>query len=152
MVMIIDGKVGVYMGGRIKKAIYVALGFLFLVIGFIGAALPILPTTPFLILASFFFARGSARFNRWFLSTKLYRDHLEGFVRSKSMTLKTKVRILALATIMLSIGAYFASNIYARIIIICVIIYKYYYFIFNIETRAYGYRIEKGKENRMMKG
>lgn len=122
------------MKDRIKKAVYVILGLLFVIIGAIGAVLPILPTTPFLLAASFFFARGSERFNKWFLSTQLYKNYLESFVKSRSMTIKAKVRILTLSTTMLIIAIYMISNIYARIAIICVMMYKYYYFIFNITT------------------
>lgn len=119
---------------KIKKLVYIILAFLFLVIGAIGVVLPVLPTTPFLLAASFFFARGSEKFNKWFLSTKLYENHLESFIESRTMTLKTKARILSLSTIMLIIAIYLVNNIYARLTIICVIIYKYYYFIFNIRT------------------
>lgn len=119
---------------KIKKLVYIILAFLFLVIGAIGVVLPVLPTTPFLLATSFFFARGSEKFNKWFLSTKLYENHLESFIESRTMTLKTKARILSLSTIMLIIAIYLVNNIYARLTIICVIIYKYYYFIFNIRT------------------
>ena len=119
---------------KIKKLVYIILAFLFLVIGAIGVVLPVLPTTPFLLATSFFFARGSEKFNKWFLSTKLYENHLESFIESRTMTLKTKARILSLSTIILIIAIYLVNNIYARLTIICVIIYKYYYFIFNIRT------------------
>ena len=53
------------------KIIYVIAGLLAVALGFVGAFLPGLPTTPFLLLASFCFAKGSRRFDRWFKSTKL---------------------------------------------------------------------------------
>ena len=71
----------------IKKTVYVILAFLFLIIGAIGAVLPILPTTPFLLAASFFFTKGSRRFNKWFVSTKLYKNYLKNFLESKAILL-----------------------------------------------------------------
>ena len=50
------------------------------------------------------------------------------------MTLKTKIRILTLSTTMLLISIYLINNIYIRLAIICIMIYKYYYFTFNIKT------------------
>ncbi|MFV0351768.1 MAG: YbaN family protein [Oscillospiraceae bacterium] len=116
------------------KILYIALGFIFFALGAVGAFIPVLPTTPFLLAASFFFAKGSQRFNRWFLSTKLYKNHLESFVATRSMTLKTKICLLAFASIMLLIAFFMMSNIYGRIFILCLIAFKYYYFIFRIKT------------------
>ena len=58
------------------KIIYVILGFVSMGLGIAGSFLPGLPTVPFLLLASFFFARGSERFHRWFTQTKIYKNSL----------------------------------------------------------------------------
>ena len=65
------------------RILYIVLAFLFMGLGIIGVALPILPTAPFLLLAAFFFAKGSQKFHNWFISAKLYKKHLESFVKSK---------------------------------------------------------------------
>lgn len=127
---------------KIRKIIYVTLAFLFLAIASIGVVMPVLPTTPFLLLASFFFTRGSERFNNWFISTKLYKNNLESFVRTRAMTFKTKAKILTLSTTLLLIAIYVMNNIYGKIIVLCVMICKYYYFIYKIET------INKGVEGK----
>ena len=50
------------------RAIYVSLGCLFVLIGAIGIVTPLLPTTPFLLLAAACFARGSDRFHHWLMT------------------------------------------------------------------------------------
>lgn len=117
-----------------KKAIFVGLGLLFFALGAVGAFLPILPTTPFLLVAAACFAKGSTRFNNWFLNTKLYKRHLESFVKERSMTLKTKITLCAFASTMLAVAFFAMNNIVGRIVIVCVILFKYYYFIFRIKT------------------
>ncbi|HAX73352.1 MAG TPA: DUF454 domain-containing protein, partial [Firmicutes bacterium] len=73
------------------KGIYVVVGLISVGLGFLGVILPILPTTPFLLLASVCFVKGSSRFDSWFKATKLYKNHLESFVEERAMTIKQKV-------------------------------------------------------------
>jgi uncharacterized membrane protein YbaN (DUF454 family) len=116
------------------RVLYIALGFLFVGLGALGVFLPVLPTTPFLLLASFFFSKGSKRFEQWFIGTKLYKEHLEEFLKDRSMKLNTKVKLLSFSSMVLLLSAYLVNIIYVRIFIALVIVYKYYYFIFRIKT------------------
>lgn len=116
------------------RILFIVLGFIFLGVGAIGIAVPILPTTPFLLLASFFFAKGSKRFHDWFLSTKLYKKYLESFVKSRAMTLKGKLTILIPVSCMLIITFILVDNIYARIVLVILFISKYVYFFTQIRT------------------
>ncbi|MGI6105280.1 MAG: YbaN family protein [Raoultibacter sp.] len=120
------------------QVLFAALGFLCFVCGAIGAFLPIIPTTPFLLLASFFFAKSSQRFNSWFTSTKLYQKHLDSFVKERAMPLRTKIGLCAFASTMLIIAFFMMNNLYGRIFIVCLIVFKYYYFIFRIKTIKEG--------------
>lgn len=122
------------MESKYLKIIYIILAFIFVGLGVVGVVIPILPTTPFLLLASFFFAKGSDRFHKWFISTKLYKNHLEEFILTRAMTLKKKLSILLPVSAMLIITAIFVRNIYARIGISLVIVLKYYYFFAHIRT------------------
>ncbi|TXJ41937.1 YbaN family protein [Brachyspira pilosicoli] len=116
------------------RILFIVLGFIFLGVGAVGIVVPILPTTPFLLLASFFFAKGSKRFHDWFLSTKLYKRYLESFVKSRAMTLKGKLTILIPVSCMLIITFILVDNIYARIVLVILFISKYVYFFTQIRT------------------
>lgn len=116
------------------RILFIVLGFIFLGVGAVGIVVPILPTTPFLLLASFFFAKGSKRFHDWFLSTKLYKKYLESFVKSRAMTLKGKLTILIPVSCMLIITFILVDNIYARIVLVILFISKYVYFFTQIRT------------------
>lgn len=116
------------------KYLFIILGFIFIGIGAVGVALPILPTTPFLLVSSVCFAKGSDRFNNWFKSTKIYKNNLESFEKDKSMTLKTKLYILIPVTLLLIIAFFMMYNLIGRITLILLIMIKYYFFIFKIKT------------------
>lgn len=119
---------------KVKRGIYVAIGLICVVLGSIGVIIPILPTTPFLLLASFCFVRGSERFDKWFKGTKLYKKHLESFVNSRSMTLKTKITILLFADTMIAFPLIIVDSIAVKVMLSLVILFKFYYFIFRIKT------------------
>ena len=116
---------------KVKKGIYICIGLVAFALGAIGVILPILPTTPFLLLASFCFAKGSERFNTWFINTKVYKKHLESFVKERAMTLKQKVILLAFADTMIAIPLITVDVLPMRI---ALILFKLYYFIFKIKT------------------
>ena len=129
------------------KVVLIILGFIFMGIGIVGIVTPILPTTPFLLLASFFFAKGSKRFHDWFISTKIYKKYLESFVQSKAMTLKNKFTILLPVSCMLIITFIFVNNLYARLVLVILFIGKYLYFFTQIRTTAKEEtEIKKNKE------
>lgn len=119
---------------KVKKAIYISLGFIFLGLGIVGIILPILPTVPFLLLTSFFFSRGSDKFNNWFHSTKIYKKHLENFTKHKVMTWYGQMILLSLVSLMLFMAMYSVNNLYMSICLTILILIKYLYFIFKIKT------------------
>ena len=119
---------------KIKKYIYIAVGLIAFLLGAIGVILPVLPTTPFLLLASFCFAKGSERFHKWFTESKIYKKHLESFVKEKAMTLKQKITILAFADFMMAFPLILLDNLHVKILLVALIFFKFYYIIFKIKT------------------
>ncbi|GGB67439.1 YbaN family protein [Fictibacillus barbaricus] len=119
---------------KIKNIIFVALGFLFLGLGALGIVLPLLPTTPLLLLASYFFVKGSKKFEVWFKGTSIYKKHLDDFVKNRSLTIKKKIIISLFSDSMILITFLFTESTIVRVILILVVAYKYYYFIAKIKT------------------
>ena len=122
-------------GWRVSRWVWAAFGFVALGVSMVGVALPFIPTTPFLLVAAFCFARSSERLNAWFKSTKLYRRVLESYVRKRSMTLKAKLTILIPVTILLGIGFALMSNVpVGRIVVAAVWACHIVYFGFVVKT------------------
>lgn len=103
------------------------IGWLSVVLGVVGIFLPVLPTTPFLLLAAGCFARSSERFYNWLVKhPKLgpwIRDYLEG----NGIPLKGKVYAIGLMWLSISFSCYLVPMFWARTFMltsaVCVTIY-----------------------------
>ena len=122
---------------RIKKILWISLGFIGLAIGAIGAVLPMLPAFPFLLLAAFSFGKSSERMHTWFVGTKLYKENLESYVEGKGMTRKTKRRVMITVTMLMSFGFFMMmrKNLYIPCAILAgVWVFHIIYFIYGVKT------------------
>lgn len=117
------------------KIVFMILGFLFTGIGLIGVYLPVLPTTPFLILAAACFARGSEKFHRWLTELPLYRDNVEPLLEGKGMTREKKCKVLALITFLLAVCFVVVPVKHARMAVALVLVLHYYIFLKRIPTQ-----------------
>ncbi|MGV3269486.1 YbaN family protein [Staphylococcus simulans] len=97
------------------RYILITIGLISAIVGFIGIVVPLLPTTPFLLLAAVCFSRSSERFNRWLVSTKVYGEYVESFKRDRGFTLKKKFKILLSLYIVIAFSLYMLDNFYIRI-------------------------------------
>ena len=70
------------------------LGILSLVTGAIGVVLPLLPTTPFVLLAAWCFARSSPRLHNWLLNSRLFGPMIDRWDKNKCVTLRVKITAL----------------------------------------------------------
>lgn len=102
---------GIFENTTLKQKVWAIAGFAAFGLGCAGAALPILPTTPFILLAGICFARSSERLNSWFRATKLYKTVIEGFVKKRTMTLKAKLCVLLPVTALLAVSFLLMANV-----------------------------------------
>ena len=122
---------------NIKKSLYIILGCIGVGLGAAGAVVPMLPAFPFLMLAAFCFARSSEKLDRWFKGTKLYKDNLEDYVAGRGMTVKTKVRIMIMVTLLMSVGFIMMGLkgiVTGCIVLGCVWAFHIIYFIWGVKT------------------
>ena len=105
------------------RFVSITLGWVFVAIGVVGAFMPVLPTTPFLLLAAFFFAHGSAKFHDRLTQSDFYVKHVQSTVQNGQMPIKTKIRIVATAYTMLLVPLITIDVFWIRAVIIgCMII------------------------------
>ena len=112
----------------IKKGILVVSGTFFIVLGVIGIFIPLLPTTPFLLLSAACYIRGSKKFYNWLIKNKWFGEYIKNYQEGKGIPLNVKIisLIVLWITIILStivIVSYFLIRIILIIIAIGVTIH-----------------------------
>jgi len=92
----------------LSRRIYLAVGFVCVGLGVLGIPLPLLPTTPFLLLAAYCFARGSDRWYRWLMSHPVLSPYILAFREKRGLTRHQKWRIAGLVTLTLLVTGAFS--------------------------------------------
>ena len=129
---------------KIKKLLWLTIGGISLALGTVTALIPMLPTFPFLLLATISFAKSSEKISNWFVNTKLYKENLESYLKGLGMTIKAKIRLIITVTLVMGTGFFFMyrKELYIPCAILTMIwIGHIVYFIFGVKTRE-----EEGKE------
>lgn len=122
---------------KIKKILFIILGCIGVGLGAVGAVVPMLPAFPFLLLATFSFAKSSEKLHTWFINTKLYKNNLEDYVAGRGMTWKTKIRIMITVTVLMSIGFTMMALkdiVIGCVVLTCVWIFHILYFCVGVKT------------------
>src|SRR5690606_31441577 len=101
--------------------LYLLLGFFFVATGIVGAFLPVLPTTPFLLLAIWCFSRSNPRFEQWLLNHPKYGPSLRAWRENRIVPRRAKISAVTLMSVSFLILVIFTSLnwLYLSIIGIC---------------------------------
>jgi len=118
---------------RIKKSVYMSMGFLFIVLAVLGVFLPLLPTTPFVILAAFFFSKSSERWHQWLLANRIFGPVLYNWEQSRCIPRFAKVLSFSMIALFGTISVINMGAVWLQVLTISIIAYGYY-FIANIKT------------------
>jgi uncharacterized membrane protein YbaN (DUF454 family) len=81
---------------RLMRGLFLVFGTIALVLGVLGIFLPLLPTTPFILLAAACYARGSRRFYEWLLSQRTFGPIVHEWQQHRSIPYRTKVTAIVL--------------------------------------------------------
>lgn len=123
-------------GGPLARRLWGLAGLIAFGLGAAGAVLPVLPTTPFILLAAFCFARSSERLDTWFRGTRLYDLVFSNYMERRPMSVAEKLRLIGSVTLLLGIGFYFAGSLpVLRVIIAAVWVGHIVHFGFRVETK-----------------
>jgi len=97
---------------KFVRALFFVAGTVSLAIGTIGIVLPILPTTPLLLLALACYCRSSKRMTKWVLNNKYFGSYIRRYREGKGIPIKTKIIAISTLWITISYSAFFIVNIW----------------------------------------
>jgi len=108
---------------RIQKYLLITGGTISVCLAFIGIFLPVLPTTPFLLLAAALYSKSSDKFYNWLINNKLFGSFIKNYREGNGITRQVKfVSLTSLWLVMGSTIIYAVQNIYVRILLLLIAI------------------------------
>jgi len=108
------------MRGSFVKNIMIILGTLSLVIGAIGIFIPVLPTTPLLLLSAYFYLKSSKRLYDWLLNNRIFGMYIYNYINHRSVLLSTKIFSFILLWVSLAISMALIEMQTIRLILVLV--------------------------------
>jgi uncharacterized membrane protein YbaN (DUF454 family) len=121
---------------KLKNILLFGLAWLVLLTGIVGIFVPVLPTTPLVLLATFLFANSSPRFHTWIQTTWVYKRYVAPFKKSGGIPMGQKIRILLISFIVMGISAWFVRLWFVWIILAAVAVWLLYLMLIRIPTVA----------------
>lgn len=91
------------------KYVWIGLGWLFIILGVVGIVLPLLPTTPFLLVAAICFSRGSQRLHGWLINHRTLGPPITNWQTNR--TISRQIKIAAI----ISMGGLFGISIFLSV-------------------------------------
>lgn len=105
---------------KLVKFLYIGAGLLSMALGFLGMFLPILPTTPFLLLASFCFARSSGKLHYWLMNHRVFGKYITNYLTHKAIPVSSKVWIIVLLWSSMLVSMLMVGKMIVTIILIAI--------------------------------
>jgi uncharacterized membrane protein YbaN (DUF454 family) len=105
----------------ISRPLLIVAGTTSTAIGIVGIFVPVLPTTPFLLLAAACYMRSSERFYRWLTHNRFFGVYIRNYIEGRGIPLRVKVTTITLLWLGIGLSATFATdNLIARIVLVVI--------------------------------
>jgi len=93
---------------KLKRKLLIVAGTISTAVGIVGIFVPILPTTPFLLLAAACYLRSSRKFYHWLLNNRFFGAYVRNYLQGRGMPLKLKILTILLLWVTIACSAIFA--------------------------------------------
>ncbi|MFP4459421.1 MAG: YbaN family protein [Candidatus Zixiibacteriota bacterium] len=87
-----------------------------------GIFIPLLPTTPFIVLSAILFERSSRKFHRFILNNRIFGRYIDDYVNRRGISIKNKVLILSFLTLVIGSSFYMVDSNVAKIVLVIVFV------------------------------
>lgn len=104
-----------------KRIILLIIGWLAMALATLGVILPLLPTTPFLLLAAWCFARSSPRFHHSLLHRSLFGPYLRHWQKHRALPPKAKGRMVVFTVITFAVSLWLVNILWVRLLLVCLL-------------------------------
>lgn len=119
---------------RIMQLLLLGLAWICVVVGCIGIFVPVLPTTPLILLAAFLFGKNSPRCHAFLLNSRVYKTYVVPFKQAGGMPVKSKTRMLTISYAVLCISAVLVQKVVVWCILLTVAMFLLYLIVVRIPT------------------
>lgn len=105
---------------KFKKTLFIFTGSLSLVLGIIGAFVPLMPTTVFLLITAYFYVRSSPKLYNWLIRHRIFGKYIENYRKYKEMPKRAKILAISMLWITIIVSSFILSNLWISILLITV--------------------------------
>ena len=108
------------MSDRLKRQLLIAIGTICVALGVVGIFVPILPTTPFLLLAAACYIRSSQRFYHWLMNNRWFGTYIRNYIEGRGIPLKVKLFTIALLWAAIGMSIWLVANLVVTIVLLVI--------------------------------
>lgn len=95
---------------QVKRVLLIIIGSISLVLGVLGIVLPLLPTTPFLLLTGACYVRSSDRLYNWLMSNKWFGSYIKNYKAGRGIPVRAKVSLLIMIWFSFLFSAFYITS------------------------------------------